>query len=160
MIHQTPTGLGNPNIPTDTDVNDPLYDVFDFVWCGHIHWKLPITDKFYLGGSPLHRDLGDEGQDKGFWVQDLTNPTNVNFYSLKGRYPEYKRVKAEEIPEGMQDEYVILDPPVEVTEVDGDLTAEEFGTDLKAETILTNFYNTVHGKDDELLTTGLGFLAP
>lgn len=158
LVHQTPTGLGNPNIPVDTDVNDPLYDPFDFVLCGHIHERQHIIDKFLIVGSPLHRDLGDEGQDKGFIVMDLDNLSEgFKFISLKGRYPEFVRVKVGigEEPEPDDFNYVVPDIIVEELPNVDDVSTEDFGSDLKAETLLKNYWEAVDGKNEKLLEVGL-----
>ena len=159
MIHQTPSGLGNPNIPIDTDVNDPLYDNFDLIICGHIHRKQEITDKFFLLGSPLHRDLGDEGDEKGFWVFDTDEPAGtMTFITRKGRYPEFKRMKGVITTEMSEKDYII--PEIEISEISeiGATEMENFNASLKPSELLENFYNEVHGKDKKLLQTGLEFV--
>lgn len=158
MVHQTPNGSGNPNIKIDTDVNDPLYAPFDFVWCGHIHGKQEITPKFYLGGSPIHRDLGDEGIDKGFWIQDMEVLTDPHFYSLRGRYPEYKRVKGETVPEKFADDFVVLEPIIDDLPVAEAAQIEEFSTNLTSAALMENYWKAVDGKDKGLLEVGLEFV--
>lgn len=157
MIHQTPSGLANLNIPTDTNVDDPLYDAFDFVWCGHIHAKQMITPKFVLGGSPLHRDLGDEGQDKGFWLQDLNNPTDVNFLSLRGSYPEYVRVRGI-VPDKFAGDFVVVESDVDALPEKAVEEIKNFSAHLTAAELLTNYWKQVDGKDNDLLEVGLTFI--
>lgn len=70
MIHQTPKH-SNPMIPHDF-IGDEFPN-FDYVFCGHIHRHEQISNNVVLVGSPLHRDLGDEGQEKGFLVFDTDN---------------------------------------------------------------------------------------
>ena len=67
LIHQTPLH-SNSMIPHDCSPNDSRD--FDFTFCGHIHKYERLSEKFCIVGSPLHRDLGDEGQDKGFLIFD------------------------------------------------------------------------------------------
>ena len=85
MIHQTPE-MANSLIPHECSTND--FKEFDFVFCGHIHKHQRLADNFVVVGSPLHRDLGDEGQEKGFLVFD----TEVNDYEfIPLNYPKFSR---------------------------------------------------------------------
>lgn len=157
MIHQTPSGLGNPNIPIDTEVTDELYDAFDLVLCGHIHKPMKITDKFYLVGNPLHRDLGDEGDEKGFWVFDTADPVGtMEFVSRKGRYPEFKRVRGAEAA-GNESDYVI--PVMDAVELsDGEVeTVKEFNAGLGAEELMANYCKQM-SMGEETLKVGLKFI--
>lgn len=160
LMHQTPTGLGNTNIPVDTDVNDKLYDAFDYVFDGHIHERQLITDKFLVVGSPIHRDLGDEGQDKGFIVMDLENlGKGFKYISLKGKYPEFVRAEVDSTGELPIDGNNYVVPVIKSDDVlmsaDDDVSADDFGSDLKAETLLKNYWEEVDGKDKKLLSKGL-----
>lgn len=158
LIHQTPSGMGNPNIPVDTDVNDPVYDIWDEVMCGHIHCSMKITPKFTIVGNTHHRDLGDEGQEKGFWVID-TDTKIKEFVSLKGKYPEYRRARVsigESVPDDGYNYYVpqyLLEGPV--NNVEGAVKAEDFGVDLSAESLIQNYLKQVAPDDEELLKVGL-----
>jgi DNA repair exonuclease SbcCD nuclease subunit len=161
MIHQTPNGLGNPNIPYDTDVNDGLYKPFDYIFCGHIHQSQQILNNFLVAGNPLQRDLGDEGQEKGFWVLNteyITETKGLSFVSRKGKYPEFIRreVKPGEVIDNKDEtNYIIPVIKADVNLANNNVSTEDFGSDLKAETILTNFWKTVDGKNNDLLATGL-----
>lgn len=161
MMHQTPSGLGNANIPVDIDVNDPLFDVFDMVIDGHIHKRQQITPKFLVIGSPIHRTLEDEGQEKGFITLNIEEPTQWELVSTRGFYPEFKQMKvrdSSEIPKDSKD-YII--PNYEMTraeQVDGDASVEEFGSNLAALDLVTNYWTEVDGKDGELLKTGLKYI--
>lgn len=156
LTHQTPTGLNNPNIPTDTDVNDPLYDPYDIVLNGHIHAFQAITDKFINVGSPLHRDLGDEGVTKGFLVINTQNLPKFKFISLKGKFPEFQtqKLKLGEKVEYDGFNYIVPSWTEETTENTDNVNVDEFGNDLTAETLLTNFWSK-QSNDKALLTTGL-----
>lgn len=92
LIHNTPKHLTNPNIPFDFDPFDERFNAFDLVICGHIHKFQKFSDKFYLLGSPLHRDLGDIGDEK-FLLHIDEETFKVNPISRKGRYPELKRIE-------------------------------------------------------------------
>lgn len=157
LVHQTPTGLENKNIPFDTDVHDPLYDIFDEVFCGHIHARQEITPKFTIVGSPMHRDMDDAGVEKGFYVLD-TFTREKEWVSLKGNYPEFivVRVKlGEDIP---------IDPhnfivPVIVDGIrlpkEGEADPQDFQTDLSPATLVANYCATIAPDDQQLLTIGL-----
>lgn len=87
MTHQTPDQFMNGEF----DCEDHRFSVFDFVFNGHVH------KSFYAGnvltvGSPLHRDFGDEGDEKGFWLIDTeaTGDDRCVFVSTRGVYPEFK----------------------------------------------------------------------
>lgn len=85
MIHQTPQH-SNDMIPFDCRAED--FENFDFVFCGHIHKHERLTRNFVIVGSPLHRDLGDEGLEKGFLVYD----SEVNdFLKINLDYPKFER---------------------------------------------------------------------
>lgn len=92
LIHNTPKHLANPNIPFDFDPFDPRFDNFDLVICGHIHKFQKYSDKFYLLGSPLHRDMGDLNDEK-FLLHIDENTKEVTPISRKGRYPELKHIE-------------------------------------------------------------------
>lgn len=161
MIHQTPTGLGNPNIPFDTDVNDPLYDVFDAVYDGHIHKRQQITPKFLVVGSPLHRTLEDEGQEKGFIGIHTDDITKWDLVSTRGLYPEFQQLKVRHDDQIPKDTGNYIIPQYEVSKEqaeEGDATVEEFGSDLTAVELMTNYWKEVDGKDEELLKIGLTFI--
>lgn len=157
MIHQTPSGLPNPNIPIDTDIHDPLYECFDLIMCGHIHQKAELSQKFFLLGSPLHRDLGDEGDEKGIYLLDCAEPAEtITFVSRKGKYPEFKRVKGV-ISAADAGNFVVQE--VEITiNVKEAHNIENFKSSLTETELLTNYWKEVDGKDEELLKTGLEFI--
>jgi DNA repair exonuclease SbcCD nuclease subunit len=157
MIHQTPNGLPNTFIPSDTDVNDPLYDEFQDVFCGHIHDRQEITDKFTLVGTPNQNTVDDAGKEKGFYVYDSVTRVK-EFVSLKGLYPEFIIVQlrmGETLPVDA-DNYVIPRLVYEPTKVgEGEADPEQFRTDLAPENLLRNYWDTVCKGDEYLLELGL-----
>lgn len=158
LIHQTPKGIYNEAIPWDTDPACPLYEPFDLVLCGHIHEHQIVNEKFIVVGSPLHRDLGDMGKDKGYLIFDL-HSLEEGFQFVKTKFPEYKRISLEvgqEVPEGT--DYVI--PAYRDTRVldVNNAQAGQFSTDLSPEELITNYWQEADGKNSDLLTFGLSLL--
>jgi hypothetical protein len=117
-----------------------------------------ITPKFVLAGSPLPRDFGDVGQDKGFWVQDLNNPTDVNFMSLRGRYPEFIRVKGVTVPEKYVNDFVMLEQEIDTLPPQAVEEIQNFSANLTAVELLTNYWKETEGKNPDLLQVGLTFI--
>ena len=142
MIHQTPKH-SNEMIPHECTVDD--FQDFDFVFCGHIHKHESLSENFVIVGSPLHRDLGDEGQDKGFLIYDtLTN----TYDRVLLDYPKFKRSKV--LVED-SDDYVI---PI-VDDVEDD-SMEVISLNDSYDDMLRKYLEAV-GKID-YLDTGLSLL--
>lgn len=161
LCHQTPKGLLPDMVQYDIDSADPILDRFDFVMSGHIHTGGRLTDKWLSLCSPLHRDKGDEGQERGFYVIDLENPTtSVKFISTNSKLPLYKTVATVEELEAEQADghYATLKSVAATFRTDTAEEAERFTTDLSAEQLLTNFWEKTDGKDRELLAEGLNLL--
>jgi DNA repair exonuclease SbcCD nuclease subunit len=157
LIHQTPSGLGNPNIPVDIEATSPLFSEFDMVFCGHIHTRQEITAKFTIIGSPNHRDLGDEGQEKGFYVVDTETKTK-EFVSTKGKYPEYKRqrIKVGQQIEGDGFNYIVPQFVEEAKDIKGETVIKDnFEIDLTPAKLMENYIQHVKPNDVELLQAGL-----
>lgn len=160
LVHQTPDNISNTSIPADTDPESHLYGYFNQTFCGHIHKREILTNKFMLVGSPLHRDQGDIGQDKGILIYDTdaTNealmPGEVEFIGLN--YPQFMRV--EEDDPAYADDYAIVAAKVGIIEDAQDLEVRKFNTDLKAEELLTNYWEEAGEGDGDLLQVGLSFL--
>lgn len=160
LIHQKPPLIDNPAIRPDTDPHDPLYDNFDLVLCGDIHASQWITDKFLLGGNPLHRDLNDAGKEKGIWVIDLANPCRetTKFVSRKGRYPEFRKARPQDIPEETTDFIV---PVEEITEVktEGLADPDKFAASIPKQDLVRNFLEEKGKNEPELLAKGMAFIS-
>lgn len=158
MIHQTPAGLDNDMIPSDTNPKDAGYEPYDFVFCGHIHTRKLITETFTLVGNPIHRDLADAGKQKGFLVMNLRKPEKgYKFIHLKG-YPEFISVFEDEEVEDEDQNYVVRKPRLDTLKLQESAKVEEFNTDLTSSELMRNFWKEADGKDEELLSVGLGFL--
>ena len=64
LIHQTPTGLIDMDIPVQIDVDHRLFTYFDMVFSGHIHSEQEITDRFHMVGNSVWSDSTDYGVEK------------------------------------------------------------------------------------------------
>lgn len=160
FIHQTPHGLGNEMIPTDTNPKDERYEFFNHTFCGHIHTRQDLTDHFTIIGSPIHRDMGDVGENKGFIVMNLEKPENgYKFIELKG-YPKFQqRFEDEEEYPDEEDNFVVVKPKVLKASTEVQMQeVEKFNTNLDNEELLRNYWEAVDGKDEALLETGLAFI--
>lgn len=164
VMHQTPNGIGNAMIQTDTDPNDPLYNNFDLVLCGHIHQRQMLTDKFLIVGTPLHRSAEDVGQEKGYFILDLDNKKtpeqNLHFVSTHGRYPEfivvdegYTEVKDKNAPEGVSN-YMIVRPREVVYKTEA-ASAKDFGAGASPSRMVKAYWNEAGEGDEKLLAIGL-----
>jgi len=154
MIHQTPNNISDTTIPADTDPDDPVYSYYDMVLCGHIHQRQRLAPNFVVVGSPLHRDQGDVGEEKGLLIYD-TDDQSIKFFPLD--YPRFLPLAKDEIGENTTD-FIIPLASIDVPETDQDVDTTKFNTSLKAKTILTNYWEEADGEDQELLQVGLSFL--
>lgn len=160
LIHQTPKGLDNAMIPFDCNPADPRFGFFDHTFCGHIHKRKEILSNFTIVGSPIHRDMSDVGQTKGFYVMNLLKPEKgLKFCPLAG-YPEFVEVFEEEMTEELEESgnFVMVKPRMESFASTSIEEIENFDTNLGAEDLIRNYWQSVDGKDEELLSIGLNFL--
>lgn len=158
MIHQTPSGLKGrySMIPVDIEHDSPLFNPYGLVLCGHIHVKHELG-KVLVGGSPIQKDFSDAGDDKGYWVID-TITGDYRFRSLNKFYPKFVRVREGSVPDAEKCDYVEIVPAVKSVDADEQEHIEMYKTDNTPKELLTNFWQEVDGKDEELLKVGLGFL--
>jgi DNA repair exonuclease SbcCD nuclease subunit len=157
MIHQTPNKLGSDIMPADLDVDDPRFGVFDYVYCGHIHIRTQVTEKFLLVGNPQHKDLSDAGREKGFIVTDLAYPEDWRLVSTRNRYPEYKVVgHNDHVEEGTKDFIIRGIAPME--EVEQSIKSEDFSTALAPSDLITNYWKEVDGENKQKLSIGLNLV--
>lgn len=160
FIHQTPVGIGNKMIATDTDPTDERYGAFNHVYCGHIHKRMQLAENFTVIGSPIHRDFGDAGETKGFLVVNLDKPEKkAVFIPLEG-YPTFQTRYEDEAPLELEAEnYVRVKPVLHISSSVEDVEdAAKFDTSLENEQIVTHYWEAVDGKDEELLKIGLSLL--
>ena len=157
LIHQTPKGLGNDMIQTDTSPKDSEYAAFDYTFCGHIHIHKQITKNFMLVGNPNQKDASDEGQVKGFVVMNLNAPENgYKHIELKG-YPKFITVEqGTEVDAGID---YIIEKPKEVSQsISIEATEESFDASESPVDLVTSYCEEVAPEDKELLSIGLSFL--
>lgn len=165
LIHQTPDGIMNAGIPMDTNPNDKRYCEFEFIGCGHIHNKQILTPTFILGGSPIHRDANDIGQDKGFWILDFNGGTKEEpkttyiFKSLNKIFPTFKVVESYEEGEVLETNSFIIVKPQKRDLIALPTLTDNFTTDLTQEALVKNFWQEKDGQNEELLAMGLKFLS-
>jgi DNA repair exonuclease SbcCD nuclease subunit len=150
--HKTTTNVGKSyllmhqvvasGLPIEDHIqpDDPLFDNFDMVFNGHIHEGGEITDKFINVGSPMHRDLGDLGKRKGFWVLDLDDPDTISFKDITDKFPQFIRKEAgTELTEWEKQQYVMWAPHTFTATVNERKMQVNFTTDLAPETIMRNY---------------------
>lgn len=157
LMHQTPKGIANAFIPSDTDPSDALYDPFSLVLCGHIHARQQLTDKFHVVGSPLHRDREDEGQDKGFLVFDLTDNA-FGFISLTRFYPTFITLPPGTEPPENAYVHWLPDSDVVAKNAEGEAAVSMFTATNSREQLVRNYWEQVDGKNKGLLDAGLSTL--
>lgn len=160
MIHQTPKGIGNDMIPVDCVPRDKRFAKFDRVFCGHIHAKQELTDNFLVVGSPIHRDLGDKGQEKGFYVINVLKPYKGSKFIHISGYPEFIEKYEDEVSEAdySSGNFIVAKPRLDYADSSAEINAEEFSTNIKPSELVENYWNEVDGKDEDLLKTGLKFI--
>jgi DNA repair exonuclease SbcCD nuclease subunit len=91
LIHQNSPN-SNPMIKQDFAVED--VERFKKVFCGHIHKYEKISDNLTIVGSPLHKDLSDEGQDKGYLIYDFKKNS---YKRVLLDYPKFEAAHKKEV---------------------------------------------------------------
>jgi len=148
LMHQT-VGSGLP-IEDDITPDDPLFDPFTLVLNGHIHNCEQLTDKFINVGSPMHRDAGDIGKQKGFWIVDLDNSVeSIAFKDITDKYPQFIHVEqGQPLTNWEKEQYVIYIPAPIADSVKDQKLAEKFSTSLAPAEILKNYCTEVLPKEE------------
>lgn len=164
VIHQTPVGLDNDLIKTETDPADPRYDHFDLILCGHIHTRQKLTSKFLIVGTPIHRSNEDAGLEKGYYIARVGPKMRgrrmedvMEFVSTRGRYPEFRKIAEGAKDTGAVGDYVTVVP----TEVAYKSTVEDpdrFNTSRTPRELIEAYWAEAGGNDEALLKTGLSLL--
>jgi len=135
--------------------DDSLFDRFDMVFNGHVHDGGEITEKFINVGSPMHRDLGDLGKRKGFWILDLDDPDTLFFKDITDKFPQFiRKEEGSELNEWESKQYVVWTPVVNTKTLKQKEMLDNFRTDLTPEIIIKN-YASVAELNEETLNYGL-----
>lgn len=137
LMHQQ-VGFDQDFAPDDIDPDDPLLEKFAMVFNGHIHTHSQLSPKFVNVGTPLHRDAGDIGKDKGVLLFDTETDT---FEQIILNYPQYRRLdEGEEVPEGWEDDYIEWVPKQIEVELEEQEIQENFDhAKCSREEILDNY---------------------
>ena len=151
MIHQTPKGTLNMNIPHEVDPEHELFQQFDYVFAGHIHEYQHHTHNFVMVGSPLHRDLSDVGQDKGYLIFDTVD--NKYQRVILDKYPKFSYKPLEKVT-GEEKDFIIPTIEVEKTEEDTELE-QNFAINKNPKELIQIYWEHNGDGDKELLEIGL-----
>lgn len=142
LMHQQ-IGAGGSIMPDILSPDDPLFKKFDFILNGHMHEFKEVRENFINVGSPLHRDAGDIGIDKGFLLMDLED-LSWNFMDISDRYPQYiHKTIGEEVTEEESKQYIVWVPDNISSNADESAVIEKFNTGLKPIELLTNFVEEI-----------------
>lgn len=147
-MHQT-VGFDQDLAPDDIDPKDPLLTPFDMVFNGHIHTHSIVSERFINVGTPLHRDAGDIGKDKGILIFDTATDT---FERIILDFPQYRRVvEGDPIPEEWENDYIQIEPKQIEVKVEEREIKENFNQHTKSKTDLVSNYvaNRVDDKDEK-----------
>lgn len=155
FIHQTPH-LPNLNIPMDTDPNDTRYDVFDHVFCGHIHKRMELNNKFTLIGTPIQHGFDEGGLHvkNGFIVYDTITKDKVWINTDYPKFVEIKEGQAE--PSNC---YIRVLPTFKGSSAIAPAQREKFANTTKREDILKAYYDAEGEGDNDVLDVGLKIIA-
>lgn len=153
LIHQTPQ-TDSIFHSYDFSAKNKLFDKFDMVFCGHIHKRENLTNNFNIVGSPLHKDLKDEGEIKGFYVYDIDN-NKLDFKPLN--YPQIiKETNENKGKLNYENDYIIpLIESVEITDTD----TNDFSVDKTEKDLVIAYWKQSEKKDDDkIIEKGLSLL--
>lgn len=155
LIHQTPKGAVSDFIPSDVDPESEIFKEHNLVLCGHIHAKSVLVDtpeyKFIVGGSPIHRDMGDVGEEKGIYlIKETQEGFDATFKHLEA-FPKivYGNGRAQDwvVP---KQELTFYSPSDTVADT-------QYADDLSPET-LVRMYAKQEGLDEETTELGVYFV--
>jgi len=162
MMHQT-VWPENPMVPNDIEPDDSIFDPFTQIFNGHIHHPASITEKFINVGSPIHRDAGDVGIRKGFWVVDLADSNVIPaFWDLTDKYPQYiRKPYGTPVNEWEAQQYIVWYHPEDMKKaVKQDFDSAKFASDLTPKELVTNYCKEVIPNDNDKLKAGLKLIEP
>ena len=153
MVHCT--AMGYSDFFGSIDPKHECFKRFPLVISGDIHKSKWLAKNFLMLGSPLHRDSGDIGEDKGIWVFDTEDIKAPDFISLNERLPTFiRKVEGDKVEKDELKDYVVWTPVFEPT-VEGEASKEDFNTSVAETELVTNFYKEIGEVDGERLEVGL-----
>jgi DNA repair exonuclease SbcCD nuclease subunit len=116
MIHsdvpgaQTPEGI---EVKETEHITIDMFKPWDLVVAGHIH-RPQVIGNILMCGCPIHQNLGDEGDHKGYWL--IYEGSHCKFIRLPN-YPEFIRGEAKDDYDfWVAPEVVLADEEVETGE--------------------------------------------
>lgn len=121
MLHTDFPGAKTPEgieVKETEHLNARMLKDWDIVLFGHIHMPQKLAKNCWMMGPPCHQNVGDEGQDMGYW--EIYNDGSLKFKALD--LPRFIRLKAGETPKDDGNYYV--NP--EVVLVDEEVVTGEF----------------------------------
>lgn len=156
LTHQV---LGK-DVPYDCDIacDDARFEPFGLVANGHIHKTEWLHSNVLNVGSPIHRDVDDEGLDKGFFVFDLTALEKYRFISLNSKFPTIiTKVYGEDLTDYEATQYIQWVPAPTISTDAGIVNVDSFKPILSADVLLVNYCKEI-GRED-MIDAGLSLLS-
>ena len=148
LMHQT-IGFGHDLVPDDIDPGDSLFKPFDIVFNGHIHKFSIVRGMLYNVGSPIHRDAGDVGKEKGVLLYD-SETDKVERIILTG-YPQYRHLpESQPQPPEWDEDYVIVVPEQIEVSIEEEQVREQFNHHKVSRSELINNYIRLKDVPEEL----------
>lgn len=77
-------------------LDSKLLESFTRIWVGHIHRKQSFKNVVYTG-TPYQMDRGDIGNDRGFYILDLSGDQIIETFVLNTFSPTFKKFDAYEL---------------------------------------------------------------
>lgn len=156
ITHQTPAGLIDFPIPSDTDPTTD-YEDFDLVLNGHIHTRRQLTDKYFLIGSPLAQNFSDPVEDRGFMIFTVEGKDFTSEF-VKLDYPKFLTVRSSR-KGNYPNDYLKILPDLEDIALEAELTEEEtnFDLGLNAVELVKNYAKHLE-LSDRVLGEGLNLI--
>jgi len=161
MMHQM-VWPENPMVPDDVNFEDNRFKFFTRIFNGHVHHMSIVSDTFINVGSPIHRDAGDVGKRKGFWIVELDDPNVIpKFWDITEKAPEIIRKPYGEAVTGWEkDQHIIWFHPEAAIKKKSqvDFDSSKFTTQLTPEELVVNYCKEVKPDDRKLREMGVKFV--
>lgn len=126
LIHQM-IAMTNGVVEDDIEPDDKSFDPFTYVFNGHVHEGKQITANLFNIGSPKHRDAGDVGKDRGFWVFYTDEEGGFEFISTNDKFPQYRyKTIGTPLINGEENDYIIWQQPETDVSKDDSMIMESF----------------------------------